>query len=325
MNEREMQYTTHYTLLFLLGCFFLAGPLNAQQASVEQVIFYTQEWEGERSEDGRPRVSDDLLERMKYVMLEDAWWTLRTEGYHNKFEGDWEIMHPDQVMVGRALTATFLPSSPELRSRMTEVGRAEGRTGGTNSWPINMLQRGDVYVADGFGKIKNGTLIGDNLGQGIYANSGNGPVFYGSARDQAGLRRIEGFNAWVKGWHPSAIQEMMLSAINTPTRIGEAVVLPGDVVLADETGVLFIPPHLAETIVVRSEITRLEDRFRQQRIAEGVYSLGETYGTQWTDAINEDFYTWLETNRTRLNEEYGVGYDTIDKMIETQSRNRQDW
>jgi regulator of RNase E activity RraA len=155
-------------------------------------------------------------------------------------------------------------------------------------------------------------VAGDNLGQAIYTNSGNGPVFYGSARDLQGLREIEGFNAWVKGWHPSFIQEMMLISINDAIRIGEAVVLPGDVVLAVEGGVLFIPPHLAERVVLSSEVTRVTDAFRIQRIREGVYSLGETYGTRWTEAIEEDFYGWLEENRDRLYDQYGVDLVSID-------------
>lgn len=303
----------------------LITPLQAQQVPEEQVIFYTEEWNGERYPDGRPRVPDHILERMAHVSLEEAWGALRGAGYHNKFEGDWKIMHPLQVMVGRALTAMFMPASPELEARLEEAGRAEGRRGAMNTWPIDMLEQGDVYVADGFGKIDDGTLIGDNLGQAIYAHSGNGVVFYGASRDLGGLRQIEGFNAWVKGWHPSAIQQMSLISINGPTRIGQAVVLPGDVVLAVEGGVLFIPPHLAERVLVSSEVTRLTDVFRKQRIEEGTYTLGETYGTEWTDAINNDFYGWLETNRTLLHKNYGVGYQTIDQMIAQRSRNWREW
>tara|TARA_R100001143_G_scaffold52492_1_gene47728 strand:- start:3287 stop:4273 length:987 start_codon:yes stop_codon:yes gene_type:complete len=322
----------HIRIIFLLTVFMFTYVIvaenslaQAQLVPAEQVEFYTQEWEGERDQYGRPIVSDEILERMKYVGLEEAWGTIQAAGYHNKFEGDWEIMNPDRILVGRALTATFVPDSPELSDRMHEIGRGLGLGGGMNQYPIYMLEQGDVYVADGFGKIKDGTLIGNNLGQAIYSNSGNGAIFYGSARDLDGLRQIDGFNAWVKGWHPSFIREMTLISINGVTRIGEAVVLPGDVVLAVETGVLFIPPHLAENVVVDSEVTRLTDIFRIQRIREGVYTLNQTYGTEWTDAINEDFYNWVENNRTRLNEENGVGYETLDKLVEIKSRNWREW
>lgn len=324
MNMKS--YSIVSTFLVIIILFFLCVEKGyAQVVPEDEVIFYTQEWEGERDQYGRPLVPDDILERMEYVSIEEAWGTIRGADYHNKFEGDWHIMYPDQIMIGRALTASFLPSSPELEARMDSLGREEGLRGSMNQWPIYMLEQGDVYVADGFGKIKDGTLIGDNLGQGIYANSGNGPVFYGSARDLDGLRNLEGFNAWVKAWHPSYIQEMMLISINGPTRIGEAVVLPGDVVLAAEGGVLFIPPHLAEQVVVSSEATRLTDIFRIQRIGEGTYKLEEVYGSRWTDEIDDDFYQWLEEEREALNSEHGVGYETIDRMIETRSRNWREW
>ncbi|MEX0769272.1 MAG: hypothetical protein WD035_00970 [Balneolaceae bacterium] len=317
-----------FCTLLLAGLFLFivkSGQAQVQLTPEDQVIYYTREWEGERDTYGRPLVPDNILERMQYVALEEAWGTIRNAGYHNKFEGEWEIMVPDQPMTGRALTASFLPSSPELEERLSESGSEEGLRGAMNQWPIYMLEQGDVYVADGFGKIRDGTLIGDNLGQAIYSNSGNGPVFYGSARDLGGLREIDGFNAWVKAWHPSYLQEMMLSTINAPIRIGEAVVLPGDVVLAVEGGVLFIPPHLAERVVLSSEVTRLTDTFRKQRIQEGKYSLEETYGTQWTEDINEDFYNWLETNRQRLHNQIGVAVSTIETMIETESRNWREW
>ena len=144
-------------------------------------------WTGERLPDGRPKVPDDILQRMKNVSIEEAWAVLRNEGYRNQFEGGWQILHQDVPVVGRALTAQYMPTRPDVKKMIDDGGKAEGRIGSSNSWPIDMLQKGDVYVADGFGKIVDGTLIGDNLGNSIYAKSGNGVVFDGSVRDIEGL------------------------------------------------------------------------------------------------------------------------------------------
>ena len=164
-------------------------------ASKADVLALTAPWKGDRYPDGRPKVSDDLLRRMKAVSIEEAWEVLRGSGYENQFAGGWQMLHPDQPFVGRALTASYLPGRPDLVDRVMQVGKAEGRIGPTNSWPIDMLQKGDVYIADGFGKVADGTLIGDNLGNAIYAKSGTGVVFDAGARDIDGLRAIEGFNA----------------------------------------------------------------------------------------------------------------------------------
>lgn len=301
--------------LVLVGAAAATGVAQVQLAPADRVAFDTQEWSGARDKNGRPLVSDEVLQRMRLVSVEEAWGIISNAGYHNKFEGDWQIMYPDRTMVGRALTAAFLPASPELEKRMLAAAREGGLQGAMNQFPIYMLAQGDVYVADGFGKVEDGTLIGDNLAQAIYKNSGNGPVFYGSARDLAGMREIEGFNAWVKAWHPSYIREMMLASINAPIRIGKAVVLPGDVVLATESGVLFVPPQLAERVVRQSEETRLTDTFRKQRISEGTYTLGQTYGTKWTPAIEQDFAGWLRSERERLHTALGVAQATIDEMV----------
>jgi len=277
----------------------LTHECRAQVASSEDVMFTTAEWQGERSADGRPVVPEELLQRMMSVSLEEAWGVIRGHGYHNKFAGEWKMIHEDLPIVGRALTVQYLPNSPELAQRLLDKGHAEGRIGPMNSWPIDMLQQGDVYVADAFGKIAWGTLIGDNLGNSIYAKSRNGVVFDGSIRDLEGLSKIDGFNAFVRGWDPTYIHEMMLAGINIPIRIGEAVVLPGDVVLAKREGVLFIPAHLAQEVVEKSEIIMLRDTFGHQRLREGRYTPGQI-DTSWSREIEDDFYEWLESNKNVL-------------------------
>jgi regulator of RNase E activity RraA len=221
---------------------------------------------------------------------------MRTHGYDHQFEGGWQMLHPDQPFVGRALTAAYLPSRPDLVEHVAQAGKAEGRLGRSNSWPIDMLQKGDVYVADGFGKVSDGTLIGDNLGTAIFARSGTGVVFHAAARDVDGLRAIKGFNALVRGWDPSEIRGMVLASINRPIRIGRAVVLPGDVVLARRTGVIFIPAPLAEEVVVTAEIIHLKDEFGHTRLREGVYTPGQI-DTRWTEAIKADFFRWLKARK----------------------------
>ena len=280
--------------------FLLAGFLTrAQELNPEQMKFLTHLWEGERFEDGRPKVADDILERMKLVSIEEAWGVLRNEGYHTQFEGGWKPLHDDVPIVGRALTAQYMPNRPDVSGQVLEKGRANGELGNTNSWPIDRLVTGDVYVADGFGKIVDGTLIGDNLGNAIFAKSGNGVVFNASSRDMEGLMKIEGFNAFVRGWHPSFLTEVMLLSINYPIRIGAATVMPGDVVLAKREGVIFIPAHLAEKVVVTSEVVRLRDLFGITRLKEGKYTPGQI-DSKWTDEIEKDFSQWLEDHIDEL-------------------------
>jgi 4-hydroxy-4-methyl-2-oxoglutarate aldolase len=287
--------TKHVTIFLLLMQCVVCSNAQRVGSSPEYVKALTAEWKGERFADGRPKVSDAILARLKNISIEEAWGVLRNKGYFNQFEGEWQVIFPDSAMTGRVVTAQYMPLRPDLQNQVKEQGKVEGRAqkGGTNSWPIDILVNGDVYVADGFGKIADGTLIGDNLGNSIYAKSQRGVIFYGSVRDQEGLEEIKGFNAWIKGQDPSYINQMMLTSINAPIRVGRATVLPGDVVLAKKFGTIFIPAHLVEDLVITAEVTALRDQFGHQRLREKKYLAGEI-DSEWTDAIKKDFMDWLK-------------------------------
>jgi regulator of RNase E activity RraA len=282
--------------LFLFAfCSLIVSKAQGVGASPEFIKAITPEWKGERFPDGRPKIPDDLLERAKHIAIEAMWGPLRNLRYMNQFEGDLRAINVGQTMTGRAVTAQYMPSRPDWEAYIREKGLAEGRSpqGGTNSWPINILVEGDIYVADGYAKIVDGTLIGDNLANAIYAKSKRGVVFYGSVRDEEGIKKVDGFNGWILASDPSYIQGMMLSSINNPIRVGRVTVLPGDLVVAKQYGVLFIPAHLAERVIVEGEVTELRDAFGWQRLKEGKYLPGQI-DSRWTDEINADFREWLK-------------------------------
>lgn len=282
-----------FALLFI--CSFALVRPQGVASSPEYIKELTSNWSGPRFDDGRPQVSDALLKRLKGIQMEEAWGYLRGHGYHNQYEGNWQIIHPDSIMTGRVVTAQYMPLRPDFKQLIKLKGAKENRDtiGGSNSWPIEILRPGDVYVADGYGRVIDGTLIGSNLGNAIYANSQNGVIFDGGVRDLKGLRDIEGFNGWIRGDDPSFLKEEMLTSINAPIRIGRAIVLPGDVVLANRYGTIFIPSHLVAKLVLASEVVSLRDQFGFQRLREKTYTPGQI-DTKWTDAIKADFRKWLK-------------------------------
>jgi 4-hydroxy-4-methyl-2-oxoglutarate aldolase len=284
-------------VLFSMVCLVLAGTREArsQIASPDDIIFLTQEWEGERFPDGRPKLSQDLMERLRNISIEEVWGVLRGEGYNNQFAGAWEMLHEDQPFTGQALTALYMPNRPEYADRLLNKGHEEGMKGAMNSWPIDLLTEGDVYVADCFGKVIDGTLIGDNLGNAIYTNSKRGVIFDAGSRDLEGLTEIEGFNAYVRGWDPSFLTEVMLTGVNVPIKIGNAIVFPGDAVLAKREGVIFVPAHLLEKVVITAEFIGLKDTFGHKRLKEGKYTPGQIDG-RWSDEIKADFLEWVDAN-----------------------------
>lgn len=280
----------------------LAGATSAALSQVtttkEQILFYTAGWKGERFPDGRPKLPDDLLKRALDVSIEDVWDFLEERGYHCQFDGGWKMLHADKPFAGRALTAQYMPARPDMAKAIAAEGKAEHREGDTNSWPIAQLQPGDVYVADGFGKIVEGTLIGSNLGSGIAAHTHSGFVFDAGIRDQEENREIPNLNGAYRGYDPSAWADMTLTAINAPVRIGRAVVLPGDMVLAKRDGVIFIPAILAEAAISSAEFTNLQDAFNFELNRAG--QNGGQFEGGWTPAKYDAFAKWVDEHPDRL-------------------------
>jgi len=259
----------------------------------ERVARLTPGWTGERSADGRPRVSDDIVERMKLVTNDEAWRELeKRNGYNFQFEGNWFNLHPELALTGRVVTAMMVPQRPDLHEVVQAIGTSEGRSGGQNTWVIDSLEQGDVLVVDLFGKVHDGTFIGDNLATATRARTGTGIVIDGGIRDFLRVNELADFAVFCRGVDPTAIAEVTLVGVNIPIRIGHATVLPGDVVLGTIEGITFVPPHLAETVVVYSEDTRQRDVFGKQRLAEQRYTSGQIDVPVWAEDIEEDYLGW---------------------------------
>ncbi len=267
----------------------------------DQRVEFTREWNGDRFPDGRPKVPDELLERLKHVDAEEAWGTLLGAGYDNQFEPGWKVINGGgERLVGRVVTAVFMPKRPDVNAVINDYGRKESRQGaGQNAWVIDTLQPGDVLVVDLFGKIKDGTFAGDNLGTSIYAKSHTGLVVDGSVRDVTGLSEIKGFQVYVRDFDPSALRGVTLMGINVPIRIGHVTVMPGDIVVSDAEGLTFIPPQLCQKVADSAELTHLVDEWGHKMLREARYSPGQIDG-KWTKEMIEEFNQYVAEKGSKL-------------------------
>jgi 4-hydroxy-4-methyl-2-oxoglutarate aldolase len=296
MTIKKIAVTAALALSLTPGAFAQLGLFSKEQRAA-----ITTDWTGERFADGRPKVPQGILERMKLVTAEEAWGVLNEAGYKLQFEGGWKEINAGAPgrLVGRVVTAVFLPQRPDLNGAVNKAGAAEGRVGrGQNSWVIDTLQPGDVLVVDLFGKIDKGTFIGDNLGTSIFAKSGTGVIVNGSVRDVSGILEIKGFHGYVRDFHPTALQDVTLAGINVPIRIGGVTVLPGDVVLSDPEGLTFIPPQLAQKVVESSEEIRFRDEWGHQMLREGKYTPGQV-DAKWTPEMEAEFQKWAAAHRPK--------------------------
>jgi 4-hydroxy-4-methyl-2-oxoglutarate aldolase len=288
----------------LMGCLAvwpLSTPARAQLDlfSKDQRIEFTPEWQGERFPDGRPHVPDSVLTRLKDVTADEAWDVLQDAGYRNQFEGGWKVINPGERLVGRVVTAVFMPQRPDVDSVIRKNGKKENRVGDENSWIIDILKPGDVLVVDLFGKIRYGTIVGDNLSTAIYTKSHNGLIVNGAVRDVTGIQEIHGFQVYTRGVDPSALENVMLTGINVPIRIGDVTVMPGDIAIGDPEGITFVPPQLAEKVADDTEMDHMVDEWGHTMLREGKYTPGQIDG-KWTKEMIDQFNAWLEKKGSKL-------------------------
>ncbi len=289
------------TAFFFLSAFARPVPAYAQLDlfSKEQRIEFTPEWHGDRFPDGRPHVPDSVLARLKDVTADEALDVLQDAHYRNQFEGNWKVINPGQRLVGRVVTAVFMPLRPDVDSVIRANGKKENRIGDENSWIIDILKPGDVLVVDLFGQIRYGTIIGDNLATAIYSKSHNGFIVNGAVRDVTGIQEIPGFQVYARGFDPSALEHVMLTGINVPIRIGDVTVMPGDIAIGDPEGVTFVPPQLAEKLADETEMDHMVDEWGHTMLREGKYTPGQI-DAKWTPKMIEEFNAWLEKKGSKL-------------------------
>jgi regulator of RNase E activity RraA len=266
-------------------------------SSREEVEYLTPLWTGERMEDGRPKVSDFVLERMRKLTMEEVWGYSWTQGYEFQVESDLRTTHStDKRLVGRALTCTCLPMRPDLHAVTKAESLAFGFKGSYNKAAVDRLVENDVMVVDFYNKVEYGTFFGGNLSTVVSEKTkGGGAVIWGGIRDLDQVKEIENLQIYYRGTHPTAIRDYVMSGYNRPCMIGSAVCMPGDVVFGSSEGVVFVPAHLAEETVDSAEKSHIRDIFGFQRLKEGVYSAAQIDVNPWPPALWEDFMGWFKS------------------------------
>ena len=253
----------------------------------EDIVQLTGLWTGERMEDGRPYVPDEYLEKLKDLTLEEVWKPIFVKGYENQFEGRLKLLHQDgRKMIGRAVTASFCPTRPDLDVVTKAIGQEEGRNGTYNQWVIDSLTDRDVIVVDMYDKIYKGTFLGGNLTTAVKTRTGNGgAVIWGGVRDMEQMQKIKEVQVYYRGVDPTPIRDFIMTSFNGVTRIGKAVCLPGDVVFGTESGVLFIPSHLVKEVEEGARKTKVKDVFGFEMISQNRFTTAQIDMDVWTEEM----------------------------------------
>lgn len=276
----------------------LLAPALAQaqlfSLTKEQMVELTAQNPFERFPDGRPKVPESMIERARGMSAEEVWAVLPGKGFRNQYEDGFQVLHPGKKLVGRAFTVQFMPVRPDVDDVIQAKAKAAGQGRMFNQVAIDMLQPGDVLVVDLFGKGDAGTIVGDNLFYYIMKTTkGAGLVVDGAIRDLDGISEMD-MPAYFRKTHPSAIANVMITGINIPVRIGNATVMPGDLVFGDSEGVYFIPPSQVTAVLDNADTVHVHDEWTRKKFDEGRYKSRDIYGSPRDPALRKEYEEYLK-------------------------------
>jgi len=268
--------------------------------SKQDLIDYTSANPFDRFPDGRPKIPDALIERARDLSSEEVWAVLQDKGYNNQYADGFMILHPGKTMVGRVFTVQFMPMRGDVDSVAEKKAKEHGLPPLTNQMAIDMLQPGDILVVDLFGKKVDGTMVGDNLFYYVMiATHKGGLVVDGSVRDLDGIAEID-MPAYFKSVDPTPIDNVMLTGINIPIRIGGATVMPGDLAVGGREGVYFIPPQFVKEVLDHADVTHIHDEWTKKKFAEGKYKSSEIYSSPSDPKLKAEYQEYLKKRLEEL-------------------------
>jgi 4-hydroxy-4-methyl-2-oxoglutarate aldolase len=282
----------------LLLCLLLKPSATRAQLisfSKQDLTDFTAQNPFDRFPDGRPKIPDSLLQQARELSSEEVWAVLDEEHhFRNQYADGFRILHPEKAMAGRAFTVQFMPMRTDVERVAEGKATQRGLPRLTNQFAIDMLQPGDVLVVDLFGKKVGGTVVGDNLFYyAMRATHRGGLVVDGSIRDLNGISEID-MPAYFRDVDPTPIDNVMLTGINIPIRIGGVTVMPGDLVVGDREGVYFIPPQFVKEVLDRADEIRIHDEWTKKKFDEGKYKSTEIYSSPKDPNLQKEYAAYLK-------------------------------
>jgi regulator of RNase E activity RraA len=172
---------------------------------------------------------------------------------------------PGLKAVGSAITLSFLPKREDI------VPGHDEETGESTSalWSaVIAVQDGDVLVVDARGNLQTGCL-GDMLMTAVKAKGGRGLVVDGCVRDTPHAKKL-GLPLFLRGAtpHNAGHFEMYPWSWNVPVGCGGVLVLPGDIIVGDDDGVVVVPPKVAPEVIAYCRARETREVFERMKLQQ---------------------------------------------------------
>lgn len=225
---------------------------------------------------GMVRATDEQLAKLRDLPLEAIWGAVRQQGHTNCCIVGLFTTRPGERLVGRARTIRCLPDRPDLRKASQALNKAGNWPNASNVRAAEDSEPGDVLVVDLGGRVAEGIFWGDISALGAQMNGAAGAVLWGGTRDKEELEAMKGFPVLAVGFDPG-VNTSVGTDWNVPIRVGNATVLPGDVVVADSEAVIFFPATIADEVIRRATAVKEQEDYERQLVRERKYKFRDVY------------------------------------------------
>ena len=243
----------------------------------------------------RPRVTDEQLARIAKYPIEALWNGVQNLGYTRNFANHFRLTQPGTKLAGRALTMRYLPLRPDIDAATKQLAKEGDWDYQYNVRAGEDAQPGDVIVVELGGAVDRATFLGDVTGIGMKQRGVRGVVVDGGIRDLNEFLVMKDFPIYYVNAHASAMADEVGVEWNAPIRIGHVSVLPGDVVVGDEEGVLFFPPQITEEVLKSAALTVSTENFKREMMRSGKYRSRDIY-PKLSPELEKRYQEWLKTN-----------------------------
>jgi len=233
-------------------------------------------------------VSDTAMAALRTVSTATLSVHLARRGISNPFIAGLHPTRPDLRLVGYAYTLRYVPLREDVRDAESSELNAQKRA-------IESIGPDEVLVIDARGEAGAGT-IGDILAARAMVRGASGIVTDGGVRDLAAVSRLE-IPTYYKAPHPSVLGRLHLPLeANVPVACGGALVMPGDVIVGDEDGVLVLPVALAEQVAIDALAQESRETWALERVHAGE-SVRDIYPL--SESRREEYEAWARDDPSR--------------------------
>ena len=172
---------------------------------------------------------------------------------------------PGKAIAGPALTLQFMPKREDLYGE-DEYAQPEKQL---HRHVLYHAQPGDIVVVDARGDMKSG-IFGEMMLTYFKGKGGAGVVIDGCIRDYPNGKDL-GLGLWIRGLTPNFHTQtnLMPFAVNTPIACGGVLVMPGDIIVADDDGAVVVPVAMATQVIEHASQHHEWEDFSREMLSKG--------------------------------------------------------